>query len=101
MYLASEAAGSVERRIRALKRERGVALDRLIVVRSPVNLFRVDSDMHAVIELVREVECTTRDKVVMIIGDTLAALSAGANENAGVDMGIVLANVDRIRRDAV
>jgi hypothetical protein len=33
----------------------------------------------------------------LIVGDTLARLSAGANENAGQDMGLVVRRFDRIR----
>jgi hypothetical protein len=35
----------------------------------------------------------------LIIGDTLARLSAGANENAGQDMGLVVRRFDRIRTE--
>lgn len=98
LYLASEAPGSVVRRVAAYKREHGVALERLVVVQSPVNLYRPCGDVQAVQDLVQQVEHETGEKVVLIVGDTLAMLSAGANENAGEDMGEVLANVDRIRR---
>jgi hypothetical protein len=37
--------------------------------------------------------------VRLIIGDTLARLSAGANENAGQDMGLVVQRFDRIRTE--
>jgi putative DNA primase/helicase len=38
-----------------------------------------------------------KQKVRLIIGDTLARLTAGGNENSGQDMGIVIRNVDKIR----
>ena len=42
-------------------------------------------------------EAKCRQHVRLIIGDTLARLSAGANENAGQDMGLVVRRFDRIR----
>jgi hypothetical protein len=100
LYLASEAPGSVEMRLRGYKREHGVPLERLYVVRTPVNLFDCDADVRAVIGQVHAIEQVTGEKVVLIVGDTLARLATGANENSGEDMGVVLRNADRIRREA-
>ena len=52
----------------------------------------------AVIALVeRDRSASTARKWSLIIGDTLARISAGANENSGEDMGVVLRNADAIR----
>jgi hypothetical protein len=60
-------------------------------------LFDGDADTDAVIEVVRQLERQRGQKVRLIVGDTLARLSAGANENAGQDMGLVVRRFDRIR----
>ena len=49
------------------------------------------------ISLVGEIETEHGIKVALIIGDTLARLVVGANENAGEDMGVVVRNIDAIR----
>lgn len=97
VYLATEAAASVEMRLRGLQRQRGVRVPRFVIVQSPVNLFDGKADTTAVIALVDELERLHQTKVMLIIGDTLARISAGANENSGEDMGVVLKNADAIR----
>jgi hypothetical protein len=62
-------------------------------------LFAGEVDTDKVIKLVRMLEAKRGQKVRLIIGDTLARLSAGANENAGVDMGLVVRHVDKIRTE--
>jgi putative DNA primase/helicase len=97
VYLATEAPASVVMRLRAYHRHRGVRIQGLAVVRSSINLYDGDADTAAIISLVRGFEALHGEKVVLIIGDTLARLAAGANENAGDDMSIVLQHVDAIR----
>jgi RecA-family ATPase len=67
------------------------------IVQNPVNLFKDDADTNAVIKTIRMIEELRKQKVRLIVGDTLARLSAGANENAGQDMGVVIERIDRIR----
>lgn len=97
VYLATEAAKSVETRVRLWQSHHGIALESLYVVRSPVNFFDSAADVSAVVDLVRRAEEETGRQVVLIVADTLARISAGANENSGEDMGIVMANADAIR----
>lgn len=97
LYLASEAPGSVQMRLQAYQRRFGVQLPALVVVRSPINFFDADADVTAVLALTEELESQFGQKVALIIGDTLARLSTGANENSGEDMGIVLRNIDALR----
>ena len=47
----------------------------------------------------RQIEHQRGTKAWLIVGDTLARLSAGANENAGQDMGLVVRRFDRIRTE--
>jgi RecA-family ATPase len=99
IYLATEAPGSVETRIAAYRRRTGALLKNLVVVQSPVNLYDNTADMHAVIKLIREIEREHGQRALLIVGDTLARLAAGANENSGEDMTVVLRNADTIREE--
>ncbi len=98
VYLATESPGSVETRLRAYQRFHGLSVPGFVIVRSPINLFDGQADTTAIISLVDDLESEHCVKVSLIIGDTLARLVAGANENSGEDMGIVVRNVDAIRK---
>ena len=97
VYLATEAPGSVEMRLRAMQRHRGRKVPGFVIVRSPVNLMDGDADATAVINLIEELEREHGEKVALVIGDTLARIAAGANENSGEDMAVVLKHADVIR----
>lgn len=97
VYLATESPTSVEMRLRAYQRHHELRVPGFVIVRSPINLFDGKADTTAVISLVDALETEHGVKVVLIIGDTLARLVVGANENAGVDMGVVVRNIDAIR----
>jgi hypothetical protein len=72
----------------------------LLIVKSPINHFNGAAAAMEVVRLIRGIEEETQTKCELIIGDTLARMSAGANENAGEDMGTVLAHAELIRREA-
>lgn len=97
LYLATEAAASVRMRFQARQKHHGDRLVRVVIVQSPINLFDGRADTAAVIALVDEIEHHLHGKVQLIIGDTMARISAGANENSGEDMGVVLRNAEAIR----
>jgi len=96
VYLASEAPASIRSRMQAIKKFYGCSLENLAMVPVPMNFHTGDQDAHDVIELVRAVEQTKGKPVRLIIGDTLARMSAGANENSGEDMGPVMARFDQV-----
>lgn len=97
VYLATESPKSVEMRVKAYQKHFGVKLPNLFIVRSPVNLFDGEADVTAIAALVDDIERERGEKVVLLIGDTLARISAGANENSGEDMGAVVRNVEKLR----
>ena len=99
VYLAAESPSSVVIRVGALQRFHGVTAPDLVIVRSPIDLFSTDADADEIVTLVRQIERGTGRKARLIVGDTLARMSAGANENAGQDMGAVVGRVDRIRQE--
>lgn len=97
LYLATEGATSVCMRLTAYQRHHETTVPGFAIVQSPINLYDGEADVAAVIALVDDIEQQAGGKVVLIIGDTLARISAGANENSGEDMGVVLKNADAIR----
>lgn len=99
LYLAAESPASVRSRLRAYMRHYGTPVPDFAIVQSPVSLFDAGADTAAVIHLVRQVEQELGRKVELIVGDTLARMSAGANENSGEDMGVVVRHIDRIRNE--
>ncbi len=99
IYLAAESPASVRGRLQAYSRHHGVTAPNFAIVQSPIDLFDGEADTDAVIDLVRQIEASTGKRARLIVGDTLARLSAGANENAGQDMGLVVRRFDRIRAE--
>jgi putative DNA primase/helicase len=95
--LAAESPTSVRGRLQAYQKHHGCKVPNFAIVQSPIDLFDGDADTNRVITLVKQLERQRGQKVRLIVGDTLARLSAGANENAGQDMGLVVRRFDRIR----
>ena len=99
VYLAAESPKSVCSRVQAYQAHHGVSMPNFAVVQNSINLFADDVDTKAIIKTVKMLEAQRNQKVRLIVGDTLARLSAGANENAGQDMGLVIERFDRIRSE--
>lgn len=99
VYVAAESPASVRSRLQAYQQQNGCRVPHFAIVQTPLDLFTGDDDTEALIALVRQVEKRRGQKVRLIVGDTLARLSAGANENSGEDMGLVVRRFDRIRNE--
>ncbi len=99
VYLAAESPASVSRRLQAYQRHHEVRVPNFAIVQSPIDLFDGEADTNKVIQVVRQLEQQRGQKARLVVGDTLARLSAGANENAGQDMGLVVRRFDRIRAE--
>lgn len=97
VYLATESPASVIARLQAHQAHFGVLVPDFAIVHDPISLFRSDADATAVINAVRQIEVDRGMKVGLIVCDTLARMSAGANENSGEDMGAVIARLDRLK----
>jgi len=97
VYIAAESPGSVRGRLQAYQQHNHCTVPNFAIVQSSINLYRDDCDTNRIIVLVKQIERQRGVKVRLIVGDTLARLSAGANENAGNDMGTVIERFDRIR----
>lgn len=100
IYLAAENPSSVRRRLQAYQKYHKLRVPYFVIVENPIDLFNGDEDTNRVIGLIQLIEGQTNQKAVLIIGDTLARLSAGANENAGQDMGLVVKHFDKIRSES-
>ncbi|HUY79232.1 MAG TPA: AAA family ATPase [Ktedonobacterales bacterium] len=94
VYVAGEGARGVGKRIRAWKIAHGISGSVPFYVRgTPVNLF--DS---ASVQMFAAQVAALDEPPVLIIFDTLAANSAGADENSAKDVGMIAANMNTIRR---
>lgn len=96
VYLACEAPGSIRSRLQAIKRFHGCELENLAMIPVPLNFFNGDGDAFDVIEAIKEIERVKGRPVRLVIADTLARMSAGANENSGEDMGPVMARFEQV-----
>lgn len=99
IYVASESPQSIRSRLQAYRQYHECAVPIFAIVQAPVNLWQSDEDADLLVSEIRKVEDATGQKAALIIGDTLARMSAGANENAGEAMGLVVERFDRIRRE--
>lgn len=99
IYLATESPASVRLRLRAYQRYHQIKVPNFCIVKSPIDLYVDGADTQRVIDLVRHLEKQNGVKCQLVIGDTLSRLCAGANENSGEDMSVVVRHVDRIRHE--
>ena len=97
VFLATESPNSVRTRLQAYQKHYGVTIEHFAIVQAPVNFFNNAADCLGTIKLIQELEEKHGVKCRMVIGDTLARISAGANENSGEDMGPVMARFDKVR----
>lgn len=96
IYLACEAPGSIRSRMQAIKKHHGYNLKNLAMVPLPLNFYNGDGDATDVIDLIRAIEEQKGRPVRLVIADTLARMSSGANENSGEDMGPVMARFEKV-----
>lgn len=97
VYLAAESPRSVQARMFAVQKHLGVMIPNLAIVTNPLNLHGGATDGSELIVTVREIEQRFGQRCELIVGDTLARLTAGGNENSGEDMGALIGRVDQIR----
>ena len=94
VWIAAEAAGAMRNRARAYAQARGIdpATTDLHVVEQTLSLMSQD-DVTALTDVL--IQAMPK----LIIVDTLAAASGGANENSGEDMNVVLTNCRKIHEE--
>jgi len=95
VYLATEGGGGITGRLRACWQHCRPKSDEppLFVIPDAIDLCRSDADTDLLIEQIVPLG------PVLIVVDTLSRALAGGNENASDDMGALVRNLDRIRRE--
>lgn len=101
VYMATESPETVRTRLQAYMKYHNCTLDNMLLIQKPVNFFTDDRDVERVIAAIKKAEDMRGCKAALIIGDTLARISSGANENAGQDMGPVMNRIDYLMNSTV
>jgi hypothetical protein len=98
LYIAAENPRSVKMRLLALKKHHGIGDNvPLGIIEQPVDLVHPQSDAQAVVDLVKDFERQTGTGIRLVVIDTLARTTAGADENSAKDMTAFVARCDGIR----
>jgi KaiC/GvpD/RAD55 family RecA-like ATPase len=94
IYIAAEGGGGVRKRLTAYAQHHAVSLGSVpfYVIHASPNLLD-KAQVKALIDAINGLE-----DVAMIICDTFAQMTAGANENAAEDMGLAIAHVRAVGR---
>lgn len=99
IYQAGEGGRGIKKRFRAWRQEFGIPEGQRVpvyILQSKVDIYSPEGDTT---KLIAEVEGVSRLYGMPVIGlfiDTLQKAQGHADENSGRDMGVVMANVDRI-----
>lgn len=99
VYQAGEGARGVRKRLRAYRRTHGLTVKDAIpfvLLTSRVDLYNHDGDTSALVEEINALKADYQVPLELVVIDTLATATAGADENSGRDMSAALANVARI-----
>lgn len=93
LYVAAEGAHGIAQRVRAWEAAHDIKLDPdwFVIRKSAVNVFRAGEDYAHLLDHVE------RGGYGLVVVDTLRRVSGGANGN-DTDMGVVVDNLDRIKR---
>lgn len=93
LYIAAEGGGGIKKRILALGQRPGAVSPKAFhLVASSIDLRRPDGDVTAIIDTARD-----KGQVGLIVIDTLSRALAGGDETK--DMGALVVNIDKIRRE--
>lgn len=99
IYEAGEGARGVKKRLRAWRKHHDVQFSRdtpFVLIQSPIDLFSPDGDAKNFTEECLAIAALYNVPLRLVVIDTLATASAGAEENSSKDMGVVLKNVANI-----
>lgn len=99
VYQAGEGARGVKKRLRAWRRHHGVQFDAstpFVLLQSPIDLYHPEGDTQKLIDEIKGITGTFETPLRMVIIDTLATATGGADENSGRDMGLVMQNIAKI-----
>jgi len=96
LYLAAEGASSVLGRLQADAKHYGREHGRLAVVTQSLDLLEPSADIDALAATARHVGAAAGGGDGLIVIDTVARVTPGADENSGQDMGRFIAALDRL-----
>lgn len=94
VYIAAEAPKSIRRRLKAL-RMAGAQLDNVLVIARQLNFAASDQDVRWLRDLIALETIKRGCGPVLIVGDTLARIAGGADENSA-EMGPVIARSESL-----
>lgn len=100
-YQAGEGGRGVQKRLIAYRDHFDVPENEdvpFFLLPSRVNLFSRDGDCEAFIEDLRIQSLELSEPLRLVVIDTLSKASAGAQENDGRDMSVIMNNVEKIRK---
>lgn len=103
VYVAGEGIHGIRDRVKAWEThkrlgEAQLAQAPLSFVQHPVNLTKEAAASDFAEAVVQHHQAAATRPVKLVVFDTLARCAVGADENSSQEMGVVVANVDRIRR---
>ncbi|UDF29344.1 UNVERIFIED_ORG: AAA family ATPase [Roseateles sp. XES5] len=99
IYQAGEGARGLKKRIKAYREHFRVPVTEdvpFVLLPSRVDLFTKDGDTQKLIDEINAWKPVMSQPLRMVVIDTFSKATAGADENSGKDVSIVLENVDRI-----
>lgn len=99
IYQAGEGGRGVKKRLRAYREHFKVPADEhvpIVLLPSKVDLFSREGDTDRLITEIKAWAAAMEDPLRLVVIDTLSTATAGADENNGKDMSLVLANIARI-----
>lgn len=99
VYAAAEGGVGFKKRMRAIRAHNAVPADDLpdlVILPKPIDIFRGDDHVNLLIAEVKAWASYYDSVPELIVVDTLAAATSGADENSGKDMGPILARCQRM-----
>lgn len=102
IYVAAEGGLGLRKRLRAWRKTHNVTADEnlpFVLLPTPLNIFVNEVDLNKLMTEIRAWAAFYDVPLELIVLDTLAAVTAGANENASEHMGLALSRCRRIAID--
>jgi hypothetical protein len=99
VYQAGEGATGVKKRLRAWRQHHGRVWTRetpFVLLQRPIDIYHSTEEVDALIAEILAHAKVFEDPLRLVVIDTLATATPGADENSGRDMSTVLGNVARI-----
>jgi RecA/RadA recombinase len=99
VYQAGEGAIGVKKRLRAWRQHHGRVWTRetpFVLLQRPIDIYHSTEEVDALIAEILAHAKVFEDPLRLVVIDTLATATPGADENSGRDMSTVLGNVARI-----